>query len=249
MQILREKKSNIFPIFVLATLLCQAGILLITLFELVLTHRLANRPTPNLVQLVDGRAIQVTPQEYLDRSPQTIRRFVNETMTLMFSWSGTLPPATVEEAKAPQPDPGVAVNSQGAGSKKVATATWQASFALSEDFRKSFVTKMADLTPQDIFQGQGNQGLLVIRRVSEPQVVEEGGWKVALVSNLVLFSRQDQVGNAVPFNKEIFIRAVDPPALPLEEQSSGLEQIVYRTRQAGLEIYAIRDLPREDIRQ
>jgi hypothetical protein len=249
MQILKEKKNRVFPVFVLVTLLVQGGILLTTMFELILTHRLASRPTPNLVQLIDGRAVKVAPQAYLAREPETIRRFVNETMTLMFSWSGTLPPATVEEAKSPQPDPGIEVQTKDKKSAKVATATWEASFALSEEFRKPFVLKLAELTPNTIFQGQGSQGLLVIRRISDPQVVEPGTWKVALIANLILFNRQDQVGNAISFNKEIFVRSVEPPALPLEEQSSGLEQIVYRIRQSGLEIYAIRDLPREDLKQ
>ena len=251
MQILKEKRNGVFPAFVLITLICQGIVLLMTLAILGSTKKLANQPTPSLVQLVDGRAIKVAPQAYLDRKPETIRRFVNETMALMFSWSGTLSPATLEEAKSPQPDPGIEVKTNEGKPLKVTSASWEASFALSEEFRKPFVQTIAKLTPQDVFQGKGSQGLLVIRRISEPRMVEgeDGAWKVALVANLVLFSSKNKVGNAIPFNKEVFVKAIDPPALPLEEKSSGLAQIVYRTRQAGLEIYAIRDLPREDIKQ
>ena len=243
----QRKKKPVFPIFVLATLVLQAGILGLLILEFFLIARFNNRPAPSLVQLVDGRAIKVAPMDHLERHPETIRRFVNETLTLMFSWSGTLPPETVEEAKSPKVDPGVPLAADNPSSARVATTSWEASFALSEEFRRPFVEKLADLTPQTLFKGQGNQGLIVIRRISHPRPVDTGQWQVALVANLVLFSPTDQVGKAVPFNKEIYLRAIAPPTLPLEEKSSRLEQVIYRTRQAGLEIYAIRDLSKEDI--
>lgn len=247
MRVLKVKKPDIFPAFVLGTLILQSLVLIILFGELYLMARLSHKPAPTLVQLVDGRAIQTTPQGNLERTPETIRRFLNETMTLMFSWSGTLPPETIEEAKSSKPDPGVLVQSQQMGSNRVTTATWQASFALSEEFRKPFVEKIASLTPDSVFDQKGTKGLLVIRRIGEPQSIASGKWKVALIANLILFSSQDQVGSAIPFNKEVYIAAIAPPTQPLAEKTDGLEQVVYRTRQAGLEIYAIRDLPKEDL--
>jgi hypothetical protein len=48
-----------------------------------------------LGQLVDGKAITLTPQEYNQRHPETIRRFVGESLTLMFTWSENQSPETV----------------------------------------------------------------------------------------------------------------------------------------------------------
>jgi hypothetical protein len=249
MRILKVPQKEVFPIFVLSTVVLQVivlGLLLVAFLSIV---QLSRRPLPTLVQLVDGRAIQVGPGQYLERSPETIRRFINDTLTLMFSWSGTIPPETVEDAKAPKSDPGVPVQTAQRGNMRVATSAWQASFALSEEFRKPFVEKLAGLTPADLFnsKGGGTQGLLVIRRMDAPQVLAPGKWKVSVVADLLFFNRQDRIGKAVSFNKEIYVAAVDPPTNPLAEKANGLEQIVYRTRQAGLEIYAIRDLPREDL--
>lgn len=247
MRVLKVKKPDVFPAFVLGTLILQSLVLVILFGELYLMARLSRKPAPSLVQLVDGRAIQTAPQGHLERTPETIRRFLNETMTLMFSWSGTLPPETVEEAKSPKPDSGVLVQNKQMRGNRVTTATWEASFALAEDFRKPFVEKLATLTPDSVFDKKGTKGLLVIRRIGEPQAIAPGKWKVAVIANLILFSSQDRVGSAIPFNKEVFVAATTPPTQPLAEKADGLEQIVYRTRQAGLEIYAMRDLPKEDL--
>ena len=67
------------------------------------------RSAPTLVQMQDGQAIRVGAMEAQDRTPETIRRFVNDTLVLMFNWSGSLPAATAEEASQPQPDPGLPV--------------------------------------------------------------------------------------------------------------------------------------------
>lgn len=247
MRVLKVQKTDVLPMFVMGTMILQVVVVFVLLLEGAWLARLSKKPAPSLVQMIDGQAIQVAPMAHLDRTPETIRRFVSDTMTLMFNWSGTLPPETVEEARLPKKDPGVPVKTA-KGETKVATATWQASFALSETFRSDFVQKVAEMMPADVFGDSSTQVLLVVRRVSDPEEVEEGKWKVDLVSNLIVFNRGDRMGKAIAFNKEIFLMAVDPPAQPLGENASPLEQVAYRVRQAGLEIYAIRDLQQENLK-
>jgi hypothetical protein len=244
MSMIKDKKP-VFPLFVLITLGIQAVVALAMLIQLFFMARLATKPVPSLVQMIDGKAVKVAPAERLERTPETIKAFVNETITLMFSWSGTLVPATPEEVRTPKQDPGVVVS--GKQDQRVASATWEAGFAFSEKFRQPFLEKLAALTPPEIFRSREVQGALIIRLIGEPQKIEDGKWKVSLISNIVYFSNQNQVGKSIPFNKEIYLLAVDPPSMPLAENSSALQQVIYRIRQAGLEIYAIRDLPREDL--
>ena len=84
----------------------------------------------------------------------------------------------------------------------------------------------------------------MLRRVGIPEPIEDekGQWKVPLIANLIIFSSQDQIGQSVSFNKEIFVQAVEPQKLPLEEQSGPLAKVVADMRHSGLEIYKIRDL-------
>lgn len=249
-RLLERRRTDILPLFVLVTAGIQIFMVLLMIFQGGQISRLANTPAPSLVQLVDGRAIQVSAKDHLEREPETIRRFVSDVMTMLFTWSGTLPPQNLQEAKVPRPDPGVEITSVSRGNDRIATQTWESGFALSEDFRKEFLQSIAVLTPPSVFGGTSNlamrtQSLLIVRNVSEPRSVTEGkrgDWVVSLVANLVILSSRDPTGNAIAFNKEIFLRAVDTPELPLPDAATPIQQAVYRMRQAGLEIYKIRDL-------
>jgi hypothetical protein len=245
MQLLKEKRTPVFPLFVLLTLGIQAIVAFAMLLQLFFMARLSSKPVPTLVQLLDGKAITVAPVERFERTPDTIKSFISQTMSLMFSWSGTLAPSNAEELRNPKQDPGVVAGSQ--QNNKIASATWESGFALSEKFRQPFLEKLAELTPQEIFRSRETQGALIIRLIGEPQKLEQGKWKISLISNIVFFSNQNQIGRSIPFNKEIYLMAVESPTLPLAEKSSSLQQVIYRIRQAGLEIYAIRDLPKEDL--
>lgn len=100
MQILKSenKKSSILPLFAVATFGLHLFALLVLMFHWSMLQQLKQVLTPqSLVQLIDGRAITVDPKSDLERHPETIRRFVGETMTLMLNWSQQQPPQTVWE--------------------------------------------------------------------------------------------------------------------------------------------------------
>ena len=243
LRLAKVEKTDLLHLFVLAT----AGVQVLTLIWLSANtlglYKMSNKPTPSLVQMSDGRPLRAIPIGNLERTPATIQRFVGDTFTLMFNWSGTLPPTTPEEFQSPKPEPGKKLSK---GANLVATASWQAGFGLSEDYRTQFLAKVALLTPREVFSG-GTKVVLITRHLSEPQLIEAGKWKMQVVGDLVFFNAQDNSGNSVAFNKEVFIRSVDPPSTPLMQAASDLEKTIYGVRQAGLEIYAIRELERGNL--
>jgi hypothetical protein len=224
------------------------GLHIITFFILILIYgsysQLNKKPPPTLVQLETGSAIKVAPLGNRDRTPQVISRFVSDTMTLMMNWSGNLPPTTVEENAKPKPDTGINIGERGLRGNKVASAAWQSSHALSEDFRKEFLKMLASMTPPGVFKGK-TQVVLVPLSIQSPIKIEEGKWKIKMIANLTVFDRGNNLGEVIPFNKEIFVRAVEAPESPANV--SGLAAIIYQVRASGLEIYAIRDLPQENL--
>ena len=203
--------------------------------------RLANKPAPSLVQLSDGRSVTVGAIQASERTPQTITNFVNSVFSLMFTWSGFLPPASDAQRQNLRPDPGVRIS----GGRRVPTTTFQAAFALSPDFRKEFLAEVAGLIPKGVFGGT-TQVVLEIQQISPSQKIADGKWKVQVVASLNVIQQSDALSQIIPFNKEVFLQAVEPPSYPLEP--SGIEKAVYGVRSAGLEIYAIRDLNLENLK-
>ena len=220
--------------FVLVSLVLNGLGLFATLLLFGAYVGLARKDPPTLVQMESGKAIVTAPLDSQERTPATIQRFTQETLTLLLSASGRI--SSADPQRQPLADPGIDVG----GNKKITTLAKLAGFALSEDFRPDFLTKLGQLTPQDIFNGaSGTQTVLVVRDVSLPQKVSEGQWKVVMVADLLRVSQTNQIGAGVPFNKEIFIRAVLPPTVT--SVASDLERQVADTRKAGLEIYGMRE--------
>ncbi|MEB3218977.1 MAG: hypothetical protein VKN72_22455 [Nostocales cyanobacterium 94392] len=224
------------------------GLHLITFFMLILLYgsysQLNKKPPPSLVQLETGDAIKVAALGNSDRTPQVVSRFVSDTMTLMMNWSGTLPPDTVEENAKPLQDKGVDIGQHESRGSKVPLGAWQASYALSSDFRKEFLQKIASMIPQGVFKGT-TQVVLIPLSIQSPTKIEEGKWKVKMIANLNVFDQTNNLGEVIPFNKEIFVRAVVAPSSPVN--TSNLAEVIYQVRASGLEIYAIRDLQAENL--
>lgn len=253
MKITNPVKSDKTDLFALAVLgMLGLGILNLGLFgfNTIALLKIGRKSPPTLVQLSDGQAIGVTPMDSLDRTPETINHFVSQTLTLMFNWSGKLPQSNFDPAQLPKRDPGVDVQFGGSqfqsSNHKVATASWEASFALSTDFRAPFLQQVAQLMPEDVLTSN-TQVVLLIRNISKPEPIAAGTWKEKMVADLIYFDHEHNSGNAIPFNKEVFVRSVLTPLSPLGDAASPLEKAVYNIRQAGLEIYAIRDLKRENL--
>lgn len=238
-----QSQGGLLGLFAIGTL----GLHLVIFFVLVLQYgaysNLASKPPPSLVQLGSGEAIAVAPLGSQERTPEVVLNFVVSTMTLMMNWSGQMPPTNFEEAAKPVLDPGVEMRTIGAGKKgKITTSSWQAGFAFSEDFRKEFLQKIAELTPGGVFEGKTQVALVPIN-IRPPVKIEEGKWKVGMVANLMVFDKGSNLGEVIEFNKEIFVQAVEVPVFT----KTGVAAVIHKMRSSGLEIYAIRDLHREDL--
>jgi hypothetical protein len=243
-QLIEKRNTHYLPLFVLGSVGLQMVMLLLLFLQAGALSRLSHQEAPTLVQMQDGQPIRVAAMGSQERTPETIRRFVNDTLVLMFNWSGKLPATTAKEASQPKSDPGLPIE-VGRGKRKVTTASWQASFAFSEEFRQDFLKRVAELTPPGVFTGT-TQMVIVVDHVSDPAEVGDGRWKVNVVAHLYVFNETNALGQAIPFNREVFVEAVTAPAIPAG--ITPLEQAIYSIRQAGVQIYAIRELEREDLK-
>ena len=240
-RLLRASQTNLLPLFGLVMVVIQSGMLIQLIILSVWVARLAQKPSPTLVQLVDGKAISVTPKASTERTPATIQTFVSNTLTLYYNWSGVLPNQGESSPLEAKRDTGVEID----GRYKVTTPTWTASFAFAEDFRVDHLKQTAQLTPQRIFSESGSssriQVMLQILHLGEPIEIKPGRYKLPMVANLIHFEDGRAV-EAIKFNKRIYVRAVYPQQHPLPESASELVQAAYRIRETGLEIYRITDL-------
>ncbi|MEM6835484.1 MAG: hypothetical protein AAF609_01395 [Cyanobacteria bacterium P01_C01_bin.120] len=231
--------DNLLPLFVVISLAFSAINLLLLLSLAVGTFRVASRPETRLVQLVDGRSVLTEPIDHLERSPETIRLFTRNALSMMFTWNAITQVPDAAGVMQTKTDQGVDV-----GGGRATTKSWQASFAFSEDFRGPFLEAVAEMTPPDIFTGNA-QSVFNLTTLSDPMKVDDGEWVVEVVGNLIIFDPQTPRGRAIPFNKEVFLRAVDPPSDPLPEDASPIQQAVYQVRSAGLEITEMNELIKE----
>lgn len=212
-----NKKTNILPLFVVATFGLHLFTILLLMFHSSLLKRLSGNLPQSLVQLVDGRAITVDSQENLERNPETIRRFVGETMTMMFTWSDKQPPQTV----------------------------WQTtSELLTGDIRRKVQAEIAQGIPKNVLVNPvGAESVLLVRSISQPEKIADGQWQVEIAANRLIFAGyNNKNGEAIPFNKKIFIRALDTQAISIPNPQNPLDSAIYRLNEARLEISNICDI-------
>ncbi len=238
----RKRKGNLLVTFAVATFGLHLLTLLLLIIQGLTIRRLSVMKPPTFVQLVDGKA--VNNSSVLQRKPEIIREFVSKTMISMFNWSGKLPAQNINQATNPKKDLGISIKTPRGGNKKVTTSSWISSFAFSEDFRKGFLSAVAELTPPEVFSSKSNQAILAelnIKRVYPPQQIEPGKWRVGMVANLVQKRGNDRK-IVTPFNKDIFVQAIDSFDYPMATNLTDLQKAIYATRRDKLEIYEIRDL-------
>jgi len=242
MTLLHQRKKgllaadNLLPLFVVISLVMGAVNLLLLFSLIAATFKVANRPEPRLVQLIDGRSVLTEPINNQERSPETIRLFTQNVLSMMFTWNAVSQVTDAAGVVHTTTDQGVDV-----GGATATTRSWQASFALAEDFRGPFLEAVGAMTPDDIFTGKA-QSVFNIQSLSEPMRVGDGEWVVEVVANLIIFDQKSPRGRAISFNKEIYIRAVEPPTDPLAPEATSIQSAVYQVRSAGLEITEMHEL-------
>ena len=217
MQLLKSQnqKSNILPLFAIGTLGLHLLSLLVLLFHWSLLQRLNGQTMlPSLVQLVDGRTMSVQPQSSWLRHPQAIRRFVGESLSLMLTWSPKQPPSVV----------------------------WDVSSQLvRDDFHVQFQAQMLKLIGGKSLAGfnGSTEQILVIQRISQPEVVAEGKWRLELLGHQLVFQGSDRLGVSIPVHKQVFVAATDELVADFSPQP--LHRSVFRLGEARLQIYKLCD--------
>ncbi|QKQ77033.1 hypothetical protein [Nostoc sp. TCL240-02] len=239
----RQRTGSVLTIFAIASFSLHVLVLLLFIFQGLNIRQLSLRKPPNFVQLIDGKPVRNIDD--LAREPEAIRRFISKTMISMFTWSGTLPPQNIEEVANPKSDLGILIRTPQGGSQKISTSTWIASFALSEDFRKGFLSTVAEMTPPEVFSENPNQVMtsqLIIKRVYPPKQIAPGKWRVGMVADLIQKNRVGGEKIVTPFNKDFLVRAVDYFGNPQADNGTDLQKAIYSVRTDKLEIYEIRNL-------
>ncbi|WGV27448.1 hypothetical protein [Halotia branconii] len=218
MQLLKpeNKKSSILPLLAVGTFSLHLFTLLLLIFHGALLQDLSRQMTPqSLVQLVDGNAIIADAKPSFERYPETIRRFVGETMTLMLNWSEQQLPNTIWE-----------ISSQ----------------LLSNDLKPKFKSEITSLTATTQLENinRGTEYVLVIQQISQPIPIGQGKWKVEMLANHLAFSSSNSLGTSTTFNKQILVRAIDQQATSLPDAAPlPWHRAAYRLGEAKLEIYNI----------
>ena len=235
---LRKSRAGGWTSVLLAvTALTSLGGLLLQFYVGTLATIALNRKPFRLVELQDGSTVEAKITEHWERQPETIETFTRETVGLLFAWTGQ----TLDETGQLVPDAGVEISQDGKR-RRLTTPAWQASFALAPEIQGAMQMKIAELTPPTVFEGSQDQVFLQIDHLSPPQPVpgEPGRWSQTLVGKLVHLQQGRVARLPVPFNKQIYLRAVDVPrASPVE--LSPLQAAIYEVRRAGLEIYKMQD--------
>jgi hypothetical protein len=251
-----EQEKNLVALCSLLTLGVSSVGLLISLLALSAANTIASKPMPTLVQTINGKTIEIKALEGKQRSPKVIQDFTVNTLTKLFTWRVHLLPLSPEEILKPKVDLGMPIEAQGRTDLKIPSPVWMASFAISDDFRKEFLGEiLAPLTTSlKILQGSSEVAFMPIA-IQEPIEVKsnhpnEKLWKVKIVANLAVRTAANIPETLVPFNKDVYLRAVIPPIAPDSTQvdvKSDLQAVTAMARSSGLEIYGMEDFKQQEL--
>lgn len=200
---------------------------LFILFLSFKVNQLAARKT-TFVQLVNGRALVISEQDYLYRHPEVIKNTVRQWVNLTFNWDGVIP-ETKELDKGRDVGKG----------KRITTNAYIGSFLIQsgkQGFREATLQALAEITPSRVFGGQV-RSKIIISYLSTPREIKIGEWEVDMVATRVLVNLSG-TDEEISFNRTFTLQAVDIPDTPVSD-TSALERQLYEIRSAGLEIKKI----------
>jgi hypothetical protein len=203
---------------------------LFILFLSFKVNQLAARKT-TFVQLVNGRSLIISEQDYLYRYPEVIKNTVRQWTNLTFNWDGIIP-GTKDLDKG---------RDIGRG-KRITTNAYVGSFLMQsgqQGFRQAALKALAEITPSRVFGGQV-RSKIIISYLSAPRQIKMGEWEVDMVATRVLVSLPGGADEEITFNRTFRLQAVDIPEQPINDNSP-LERQLYEIRSAGLEITKISD--------
>ena len=217
-----NQKKNILFLFALGTFGLNFVILFLLFFHEKMLQQLSQQLAPqSLVELADGRVISADPETNLERQPETIRRFVGETMTLMLTFSSKQPQNEI-----------LAISSA----------------LLMDRFKSKFQAEMLRLNQKNqiALNNRSTESVLIIERISQPIKIGVGEWKVEMRANQLIFSGSDLLGKSIPFNRQILVRAIANNPISLPDNLLPWHLATFRLGEARLEIYNMCELQQKD---
>ena len=217
-----NQKKNLLFLFGLGTFGLNFVILLLLFFHETMLQQLSQQLVPqSLVELADGRVISADPETNLERQPETIRRFIGETMTLMLTFSSKQPQNEVLEIS---------------------------SALLMDRFKSKFKTEIMKLNKinQVTSNNRSTESVLVIERISQPINIGVGEWKVEIQANQLIFSGSDLLGKSIAFNRQILVRAITKKTISLPDNPLPWHLATFRLGEARFEIYNMCDLQQKN---
>lgn len=234
-QKLEKRTPNVLPLLILLNLVVMGGVLFIVIFNGVISLSLARKPTPALVQMVDGKSIVAESVDSDYRTPENIHNFIAEILPLLRWESNKLPKEFAEAGENKL----VRVPFLGVSVPRV---NYAASFACSDGFMKAYLTSLPSLLKEHQRRGI-KEVVLQISALAPPQVVNKAGsreWTVDVSATLKYFGDGNELLDIEAFNNRTHLKAVRQPKFVMEPTPA--ERLVNGIRAAGLEITLIEPL-------
>lgn len=231
-------------LLVLISVILSGTSLFFAFVNILYTRSITQKAFPTLVQTSSGETIQIGFEESHYRSPETIQKFVSDTLYYLMTMTSYGP----GEGQVSMLDP----SRQKAPSMKVdggeiTQSAWLASESLEGKFADTFKKQLAKMTPPTVFQGT-EEVILKFNYIEQPEPIEGkvGYWRVNVIAELKVFKLGGQPGkistDTVPFNKVVTVRSLDSPKIHAVEDFGDLAVALNRIQLAGLQITDIRDL-------
>lgn len=238
---------KLYVIVLISVLLSGTGIIL-SLMSMAYIRQLVQKPFPTLVQMADGTSTEIEFEDPNYRSPSVVKSFVANTLYNLMSMTsykggeGSVSYLDPDRAKAAP----IKVSVDGKNGY-ITQSAWLASESLEAKFADVFRIKLAEMTPPDVFTAQ-EEVILKFDYIKEPEQLENKDgvltdqWRVDVVGHLKVFRIQQGEVRSIPFNKRVYVRAIDSPTIHSIENYGELAIALNASQRTGLQIIDIRDL-------
>ncbi len=183
------------------------------------------------VQLTDGQVVTAKISGANERSPETIRNFVENWLYLSFNWNTDDLSVEVPKVKA-----------------KVPGNVYASTFPITTDkgFRSQYVKQFSELIERATDEKPSLQSAINVEYISEkPTKIGEGLWSVKVVSTWVgLDATNGQEVFQIPFNKKLRLKSIPMAGkqnFVIPEDVTQLQKIINEINQYGLQIIDLED--------
>ena len=221
----------------------------LTFVNVLYTRQITKKQFPSLVQTASGETIEIGFEDPAYRSPEVIQAFVADTlyhlMTMTSYGAGGAEVSSLNPNR--QKAAPVKVKVGGTNTGAITQTAWLASEALESRFADEFRSKLAEMTPPDVFTG-AEEIILKIDYLKEPVAVENdrgrwlGEWTVDVVANMKVYRLGSGEVKTIPFNKRVTVRPIAAPVIHDVEQFGELAIALNASQRSGLQIINIKDI-------